>query len=557
MSNCAQCQAQFGVTDSDRAFLEKVSPVFGNKKYLISDPTLCVNCRQQRRTSFRIERKMYRRTCDFTGNEFISSYSPDKVFKIFHKDIWFSDQWNPMDYGRDFDFNRLFFEQFADLQKEVPRYGLLTHNCENCDYYPWGINSKNVYASSGGRFNEEVYYCQFPTSSDFCFDCTIPAKSRYCYECTDIFDCYECFFSTFLENSSQCWFSHDLIGCHDCFGCVGLRNKSHCLFNEQLSAEQYESEKKRYLDSSQRERVERRVSDLKKSVPQRNMRLINCENCSGDMIKNARNTWLSFDVEDTEDCKYCYDMREVKDSMDMFIAGYGSERAYENLSLVGSQQCSFTTFCWDGNSNLYYCDSCFSSHNLFACIGLRHKQYCIFNKQYSKEEYEELVPKIIEYMKNTQEWGEFFPISLSPFGYNETAAWEFYPMKKQEVTEKGWNWSDYENPAPQVEKIIPAEKLPSDINDIPDDILNWAIVCEQTNKPFKIMPRELKFYRQYQLSIPHIHPDQRHLDRLNKRNPRELWERKCMNCGSEMLSSFAPERMEKVYCEQCYLKEVY
>ena len=44
----------------------------------------------------------------------------------------------------------------------------------------------------------------------------------------------------------------------------------------------------------------------------------------------------------------------------------------------------------------------------------------IFEKSYSEEEYNELVPKIIEHMKGGGEWGEFFPISHSPFGYNET-----------------------------------------------------------------------------------------------------------------------------------------
>jgi hypothetical protein len=42
-----------------------------------------------------------------------------------------------------------------------------------------------------------------------------------------------------------------------------------------------------------------------------------------------------------------------------------------------------------------------NSSNLFGCIGLRGKEYCILNKQYTKEEYEALVPKIIEKMKES------------------------------------------------------------------------------------------------------------------------------------------------------------
>ena len=35
-------------------------------------------------------------------------------------------------------------------------------------------------------------------------------------------------------------------------------------------------------------------------------------------------------------------------------------------------------------------------------------------------------------MKNG-EWGEFFPSSMSPFGYNETVATEYFPREKEEA----------------------------------------------------------------------------------------------------------------------------
>ena len=120
-----------------------------------------------------------------------------------------------------------------------------------------------------------------------------------------------------------------------------------------------------------------------------------------------------------------------------------------------------------------------------------------------------------------------------------------------------FNWSNYEAPTPQVSKIIPAEKLPENISDIPDDILNWAIECEITKKPFKIIKPELEFYRKHNLPIPRRHPDQRHLDRMKLRNPRKLFERNCDKCGANMQTTFAPERKEIVYCEKCYEKEVY
>jgi hypothetical protein len=39
--------------------------------------------------------------------------------------------------------------------------------------------------------------------------------------------------------------------------------------------------------------------------------------------------------------------------------------------------------------------------HLFGCIGLRNQQYCILNKQYTKEEYEKTVALIIEHMQQT------------------------------------------------------------------------------------------------------------------------------------------------------------
>ena len=158
---------------------------------------------------------------------------------------------------------------------------------------------------------------------------------------------------------------------------------------------------------------------------------------------------------------------------------------------------------------------------MFGCNGLKNKKYCIFNKQYSKEEYEEMVPKLIEKMKSDGEWWEFFPISNSPFGYNETVAWYEFAMTPQEAKNKWYNWLEYTPDTLKVEKIIPASQLPDDIADIPDDILNWAVECEVTKRPFKILSAELEFYRKKGFPIPKRHPDQRHFDRYALR-----WDRK-------------------------------
>lgn len=199
-------------------------------------------------------------------------------------------------------------------------------------------------------------------------------------------------------------------------------------------------------------------------------------------------------------------------------------------------------------------------------------QYCVLNKQYSREEWERLVSRIIEHMQGTGEWGEFLPKEVFCFGYNKTTAQMYYPLGREQALAAGYKWDDYELPQPDVANKITAADLPDNIDDVMDDILERAIECEATGKLFKITPRELKFYREQRIPLPRRHYDQRHLDRFSKRNPRRFWKRECMcdknghghvgdhaggGCAVEFLTSYSPERPEIVYCEACYMKTVY
>jgi hypothetical protein len=126
-------------------FYEKVSPSFGGEKYMIPPPTLCPDCRQQRRLAFRNERKLYKRKCDATKKEIVSIYSPDKPYTVYHQDYWWSDAWDPLSYGKEFDFSRSAFEQFGELMQVVPRPSLLNSHTENSEYVNYSSYLKNSY----------------------------------------------------------------------------------------------------------------------------------------------------------------------------------------------------------------------------------------------------------------------------------------------------------------------------------------------------------------------------------------------------------------------------
>jgi hypothetical protein len=185
-------------------------------------------------------------------------------------------------------------------------------------------------------------------------------------------------------------------------------------------------------------------------------------------------------------------------------------------------------------------------------------------------EYEDLAPRLIEKMKTMGEWGEFFPARLSPYGYNETVAQEYFPLSEKDVLARGWNWKEEGAAAPSTGKSIAGEELPHDIRSVPDDVLEWTIRCAATGKPFRLTQQELTFHRSFNLPLPRCCFDERHRRRMQLRNPRKLWSRKCGKCQAPIQTSYAPEhltirgseepsgsRREIVVCEACYLKEVY
>lgn len=99
------------MTDKDLEFYDKISPVFGEKKFSIPSPALCPDERMRRRLLWRNERKLYKRKCDKTGQDIISVYSPNKPHKVYDQKIWWNDGWSPLDYGVNFDYNTPFFQQ--------------------------------------------------------------------------------------------------------------------------------------------------------------------------------------------------------------------------------------------------------------------------------------------------------------------------------------------------------------------------------------------------------------------------------------------------------------
>ena len=556
---CRQCQQQFKITPDDLAFYENISPVFRGKKELIPPPLLCPLCRSQRRLSFRNERHLYKRKSDRTGKQLISIHAPGTPFPVYEPEEWYADSWDAMRYGVAIDFHLPFFEQFHALQKNVPRLSLAVINNENCPYVNQTWNSKNCYLCFDMGFCEDALFCTATYHSKNVMDCIFTRGSTLSYALVDCWNCYHCIHLLDCRDCHDAYFSVDCQQCQSVAFCHNLRNKQYCLFNEQLTKDAWEKALADLRFSSYarwREHTAKFHSLLPKTLrkPAHNML---CEDCTGDYLLHSRNCSVCFDGDQCQDLRYCNNLDErVTTAMDVDHAAI-AEVVYEGLTIAG-HEILFTHGSYSPtNHNLLYCDTLVNSSDCFGCISLRNKRYCILNKQYTREKYEELVPKLIAHMRSGGEWGEFFPTSISLYAYNQTAAQEYFPLTKEEVRRSEWRWREEEEEAPKADRIIGANELPDSIDDIPDDILNWAIGCEATKRPFKIIKQELEFYRQMKLPVPRFHPDERHKRRMAMRNPRKLWERNCMKCQKKIQTSYSPKRQEIVYCENCYLKEVY
>ena len=171
------------MTQKDLEFLDDAATVIKNKKYKIPPPTLCPDCREKRRLAQGNQLFLYKRKCDLTGKEMISNHHPESQYKVYDRYAWFSDDWDPMEYGRKYDFNRPFFEQFQELSLKVPRPALQGNYQydENSDYTNYAGKNKDCYMIFDSEHNRDCYYSYSTNKSESCMECYRIDKCELCF----------------------------------------------------------------------------------------------------------------------------------------------------------------------------------------------------------------------------------------------------------------------------------------------------------------------------------------------------------------------------------------
>lgn len=559
----------FPIRPDDIAFYEKIG---------VPRPALCPECRYIRRLLDRNEYNFYRRKCDATGESIISIYRSDAPFPVYKQDYWKSDVFDALSYGRDFDFSRPFFEQYEELRRAVPHLALVNSNSVNSEYTNQAQDNKDCYMLVTSDRCEKCMYGSWCGKSFFCSDCYMASRSEFCFDCVNITKCSVCAWCVDCSDCVSSYFLDDCRGCTDCFGCVGLRSKQYCWFNEQLEKSAYEERLEEFQWTREAiSAVRADVLKLRLSTPVKYFHGIQARDSSGDYLENTERAFMAFNCRDNKDTAYMQDAwvdtEDCRDCTEIVVG----QMAYEVQGVDSPHRTIVARSCFSSITDSCYCDMCFGADNCFGCFGLKQKKYCILNKQYSKEDYLALKEKIIAHMRETGEWGEYFPPEASPFAYNESMAQDYFPLTKEEALRKGYAW--HEKPATNYEVTLTPAGLPKTISETTDDIVNQTIRCRTQESDagkmknplcttaFRLVPLELIIYRKLGIPVPEYCFPCRRTKRFRLRNPRRLYPRPCQcdkqghfhqgsSCPNTFETSYAPDRPEIVYCETCYNAEV-
>lgn len=562
MKCCQNCKNDFIVESEDFIFYEKIK---------VPSPTFCPECRRQRRLAFYNLINLFYRNCDLCGEKFISMYPSEAPYTVYCPKCWWSDKWDFRDFGMDYDFSRPFFEQFNELMHKAPMLGLSINSNTMIDspYNNHAGDLKDCYLVFDASFSQECAYGSLLTRNRESFD------SSMVMDCDTVYDCMNLYRSNRTIGTRgnirfciDCYFVRDCENCQDCFMCANLKNKKFYFKNEQYSKKEYQNILSSYNLSSFSgyQKAKEEANKFWNMISPKPVWDTMSVNCTGSYVFHSKNCKNCYDVADAEDCKYMMGVykKSTKNCYDIDTFGYFLENSYE-CGVTGeySSNILFSSESGLNLNNAQYTKLSLGGHDHFGCVSVRKGEYCIFNKQYTKEKYKELREKIIKHMNdmpyidkngNVYKYGEFFPIELSPFPYNMTFAQLFNKKTEKEIEEIGGYYLAENKNEYKITKE--GKDVPDNISDIGDDILNEIIGCGKCSRGYRIIEMELRFLRKMKLPIPHDCPFCRINEKLN------LWvdnmhlkDRVCDKCGIDFKTHWGKERAPIIYCKDCYKSE--
>ncbi|MFY9463093.1 MAG: hypothetical protein WAP52_02825, partial [Candidatus Sungiibacteriota bacterium] len=378
---CQNCKTEFRIDSEDFTFYDKIK---------VPPPTFCPECRLQRRLAFLNFIRLYKRPCDLCKKEFVTNYHPTAPFIVYCPECWWSDKWDARDYGRDYDFSRPFFEQFAELWKKVPMIGLAVdlQTVHQSPYNNYTGGLKDCYLLFQAGESENAGYGVYVFGSRDVYDSSCILDSEQCFDSMHSYKVSNCTgIRGQLYESSDCKFLRDSHACHHCAASANLHNKQYYIFNEPYTKEEYQEEMKKWNDLgsyTNYQELKHKAEAHWAKYPRKLRQDEFSTDCTGNYVFQSKNCKDCYEVRQSEDSRDLFMTHEARDSYDISMWGK-IERCYEGIVGVNASNVRFGFLCFEGSYDTEYS---VLSHNgsigNFGCVSMRKKDYCILNKQYTK-----------------------------------------------------------------------------------------------------------------------------------------------------------------------------
>ena len=543
---CVDCKEEFIIDSGDLTLYEKVG---------LKIPEWCFFCRTKQYFAFFVFGKFRKGVSDLSGESLITVLPSNARYPIYKSDAWRGDGWDAISFGKDYDPSKPFFDQLRELQEKIPRPHQVGENNTNCDWCDDAWESRNCYLTRSFLKCENVSYGHRVIEVKDSLDIVYSSNLQNSYDC--LF-CYSSFNLNFSENSKDCiesYFLFDCRNCQNCFMCWNLRNKQYCIRNKQYIKEEYEKELKNIkLDSYKNvENLKVEFEDILKlkAVHRENFNL-KTTNSVGNYMTNCDKCVNVFTVDNSQNCRNSLRGINMKDCIDQ-ANSWADEMSGNNSGVTGGYQIKYSS--WSDARYSEYLDMCIECEYCFGCIGLRKKKHCILNKQYAKNEYNELKEKIIQDMENKGEYGKFLPYSMGLCGYNLSAGRMYFPnISKEEIIRKGGYWSEEDLSS---QDGISSQELPDSILDTKPDITLQALICPESHYRFNISQAEYEFHKNKKFALPRLHFDQRIFNKMKKMVVLKSYPHKCIYCKNDIMAYYPPEwGYQKIACEECYKQNI-
>lgn len=543
---CEHCKKEFSITEGELSLYKKVE---------IELPTICRDCRIKLHLSFWMFGKFRKGKSDLSGESLITVLPEKNRYPIYTLSEWHSDKWDAMNFGMDYNPELPFFKQLQTLQEKIPhphQNGSKNTGCDWCDDV-W--NSKNCYLSRSMEECEDLYYSYRNIRVKNSIDVTICFNCEKCYDCSDCHHSYKLFYSQHSRDCIDSYFLYDCRNCQNCFMSWNLRGKSYCIENVEYGREEYQEKLKSFdLGSYPSIQVHKKCFEeiAQKEVVHRENFNLKAYNASGNYLINVKDCHNCNTINDSEDCFNCIRAMREKSTIDANGCWY-SELIGNCADCVNSFALKYSV--WSSSRYSEYLDLCLECEYCFGCVGLKKKKYCILDKQYTKEEYEDLKSEIISGMRKRGEYGQFLPYAMSAGPFNFSTGFPYFSeTKKEDILRLGGYWEDIDEG--NIEGML-ASELPDDIKDVSNDITTKALICPETGWRFNIAQNELSFYRENNIPLPRKHFDVRTKGRLKYLTVLQSYSYVCFYCKKNIEAYYLPEwNYQKIACEECYKQNI-